>query len=111
MSDGESLARPGMKDAWLGNPVVCQSRDLLPSHGASLTSSPQRASPELYDVRAERGERPTVGRDGVLVEVAVDDLTQPFALYRYRLVHAPLQLLFDCSQLRSHTVASAFPFK
>jgi hypothetical protein len=46
--------------------------------------------PEFGDEEAERGQRPTLGRLGVVVVVAVVDLSQPFFLDRYRLVLALL---------------------
>src|SRR5260370_4891294 len=65
----------------------------------------QRPLPELGDEEAERDQRPTVGRHGEVVEVALDDLPQPFSLDWYWLVPAPSQLLFDGLQLRPHAVA------
>jgi hypothetical protein len=67
--------------------------------------------PEFSDKVAERVERATVCRHGVVVEVAADDLPWPFPLYGYRLVHAPSHLLFDRSQLRPHAVAPGLPFE
>jgi hypothetical protein len=58
----------------------------------------------------EHAQCPTVGRHCVVVEVAVDDVPQPFPLCGDRLVHAPPHLLFDRLELRSHAVRSGFPF-
>jgi hypothetical protein len=72
-----------------------------------LAASPQRSLPEFGDEEAERGQRPTVGRHGVVVEVALDDLSQPFPLDRDRLMLSPTQLLLDaCSfaRMRSRRV-------
>src|SRR5258707_13736569 len=52
----------------------------------------------------------SVGRHGVVVEVALDDLSQPFPLDRDRLVHPPTQFLFDRLQLRPHAVGPGLPF-
>ena len=78
--DGEPPFRPGMKDSRFGKPVVCQLREPLPGHAVLLAASPQRALPEFSDRVAERMERATVRRHGVIVEVAADDLLQPFPL-------------------------------
>jgi hypothetical protein len=74
-----------VKDARFGQPVVGQPRDPLPGHAVFLTAPPKRSLPEFGDEESECGQRPTVGRHGVIVEVAFDDLPQPFALDRDRL--------------------------
>ena len=51
----------------------------------------------------------TVGRHCVVVEVAGNDLPQPFPLLRDRLMHAPSQLLLDLPKLRPHAVAPGLP--
>ena len=51
----------------------------------------------------------SVGRHCVVVEVAVDDVPQPFPLNGDRLVHAPPHLLFDHLELRSHAVRPGLP--
>jgi hypothetical protein len=76
-----------------------------------LAASPQRALPEFSDRVTERVERAAVRRHGVVIEVAADDLPQPFALYGYRLMHAPPHLLFDRSQLRLLAVAPSLPLE
>jgi hypothetical protein len=48
----------------------------------------EHTSPEHGDTVTERAECATVGRHRVEVEVAFDDLPQPFSLYGYRLVHS-----------------------
>src|SRR5262249_1595066 len=53
---------------------------------------------------------PSVGRHGVIGEVAGDDAREPSPLLRDRLVHASLQVLLDLSKLRPHAVPSALPF-
>src|SRR3979411_171154 len=85
-----------MKDTGFGEPVVGQPRDTFPGCAVFLAASPQRSLPEFGDEEAERGQRPTVGRHGMIVEVALDDLSQPFPLDRDRLVPALPQPLPDC---------------
>src|SRR5260370_19620370 len=48
-------------------------------------------------------------RHGVIVEVAAHDLSQPFALRRYRLVHALSKRLLDFLELGPHAVGPALP--
>src|SRR5436305_11563767 len=52
----------------------------------------------------------SIGWHCVVVEVAVDDVPQPFPLSGDRLVHAPPHFLFDHLELRSHAVPSGLPF-
>ena len=52
----------------------------------------------------------SIGWHCVVVEVAVDDVPQPFPLCGDRLVHAPPHFLFDHLELRSHAVPSGLPF-
>src|ERR1700730_16269482 len=52
----------------------------------------------------------SIGWHGVVVEVAVDDVPQPFPLSGDRLMHAPPHFLFDLLELRSHAVPSGLPF-
>jgi hypothetical protein len=66
------------------------------------------APPEQCDTVTEHAECTTVGRHGVEVEVAFDDLPQPFSLHGYRLVHPLSQLLFNGFQLRPHAVLPGF---
>jgi len=76
--DGEALLRPGVKDFRFGQPVVGQPRDPLPGRVVLLAAPPERLPPGLGDEEAEGAERATVGRHGVVVEEAVDDLPQPW---------------------------------
>src|SRR5215470_12042626 len=59
--------------------------------------------PEYFEYTA-------VGRYCEVVEVAADDLSQPFPLIGDRLVHAPAQLPLDLPQLRSHAIPPGVPF-
>src|SRR5947199_8278163 len=52
----------------------------------------------------------SIGWHCVVVEVAVDDVPQPFPLCGDRLVHAPPHFLFDHRELRAHAVPSGPPF-
>ena len=61
-------------------------------------------------MEAKRGQRSTVCRHRVIVEVAGDDLLQPLSLFWNRLVHTPPQFLFDGLQLDPHAIPSGLPF-
>src|SRR5258705_3734084 len=109
--NGEAYFRPWMEGIRFREPIFGQLRNLLPSRAVFLTASPERSLPEFGDEEAECSQRPTVGRHGVIVEVALDDLSQPFPLDRDRLVPALPQLLLDGLQLRPHPVSPGFPLE
>src|SRR6476620_4340554 len=58
----------------------------------------------------EHVQCPRIGRHCVIVEVAANDVPQPFSLKWDRLVHAPPHLRFDHLELRMHAVSPGFPF-
>src|SRR5258708_7402467 len=99
-----------MKDVRFGEPIICQPPDPVPACAIFLAASPERASPEVDDVGPEGGERAIVGRYGVVIEVAFDDLPQPFSLDGNRLVHTLPQFLLDGLHLRPQEVAAGLPF-
>src|ERR1700738_4096960 len=59
----------------------------------------------------EHVQCPRIGRHCVIVEVAANDVPQPFSLKWDRLVHAPPHLRFDHLELCPHAVAPGFPLK
>ena len=77
--DGESHARPGMKDLRFWEKRVGDLRHPLPDHPRPLATPAQLPMPEDNDVVAKRGQRQAVGRHGVIGEIAADDLCQPFS--------------------------------
>ena len=99
-----------MKDDRFRKPVVRQLRHPCPRDPILLAATPQRAPPEVGDMVPEHVQCPSIGRHGVVVEVAADDMPQPFPLVGDRLVHAPPHLLFDHLELRPHAVAPGLPF-
>ena len=103
--DGETIARPGVKDGRFREPGVHELRHPVPRHPILLATTPQRTPPEVGDMVPEHMQRLTVGGHCVVVEVAVDDVPQPFPL-----VHAPPHLLFEHLELRSHAVRPGLPF-
>jgi hypothetical protein len=80
------------------------NRVMLFHHAVFLVTSPERSVAKFSDEETECDQRPTVGRYGVVVEVAFDDLSQPFPLDRDRLPVLP-QFLFDDLQLCPHAIA------
>src|SRR5262249_2872693 len=108
--DGEAIARPRMEDARFREPVVRQLRHPCPRKPSLLAATPQRAPPEVSDMVSEDVQCPGVGRHGVVVEVAADDLSQPLPLFGDRLVHAFPHPLFNHLELRSHAVPPGLPF-
>ena len=78
-----------MKDAWFGEPVVSEFLYPFPRKAVLLTAAPQRAQPEALDVVEKRTQGPTIGRYGMVAKIAFDNLRQPSALFRDRLMHAP----------------------
>src|SRR4030088_3309073 len=83
-----------MKGIRFREPIFGQLRDLLPRRAVFLTASPERSLPKFGDEEAECSQRLIVGRHGMVVEVALDDLSQPFPLDRDRLGAALPQTLF-----------------
>src|SRR5215471_15437537 len=100
-----------MKDARRGKPVIDQLRHALPCESVSLAAPPKRSSPEVGHATSERRERPAVGWDRIVDEVAGHYLAQPLSLFGYRLVHSTLQLCLDVLQLTPHAVAPGLPLK
>src|SRR3954451_231179 len=107
--DGETLARPGVKDLGSGEIVVGQLLDPLPGRVVLLAAVPKRAPPEVGDLVPEGRECPDVGGHRMVGEVAGDDLFQPFPLLGDRLVHPPPQLPLDLLELRRPAVPAGFP--
>src|SRR5262245_15925031 len=59
----------------------------------------------------ESAECLEICRHGMVAIVAPNDLRQPEALVRDRLVHPPSHLLLDLREFGPHSVAPGFPFK
>jgi hypothetical protein len=100
-----------MKDARRRKPVIDQLRHAFPCESISLAAPPKRSSPEIGHVMSECRERPAIGWDRIVGEVASHYLAQPLSLFGYRLVHSTLQLYLDVLQLTPHAVASGLSLK
>jgi hypothetical protein len=107
--DGEALLRPGMKDARLGEPVGGQLLQPIPRDAAPLAASSQRAAPESDHMVPEASQRPIVGRDRVVGEVATHDPLQPCPLLGDRLMPTPSQPLLDLLEPCLHAVTPGLP--
>ena|SRR6516165_10661757 len=97
-----------MKDAGLGNKIVCQLFDPAPGDPILLAASLQRAPPKVGDVVPERLECPTICRDRMVFKEAGYDLPQPFSLFGEWLVPTSSHFLLNFLELRSHAVAAGF---
>jgi len=83
----------------------------VPCETIPLTAPPKRLPPEIGHMVQERRERPAVGRDRIIVEVASHDLAQPSSLEANRLMHPSPQLPLDVLKLGPHAVTPGFPLK
>jgi hypothetical protein len=99
-----------MKDTRFGKPVVDQPLHPFPVELRPLAASDKHPMPAFGDLGPECHEGPKVGRHRVVVEVATDDMPQPFPLCGDRLVHTPPHLLFDHLKLCPHAVPPGLPF-
>ena len=66
-----------------GNEAVCESAHVVPDDGSAcgLASAEQAASPCVDCETAESAEGDAVGRDGVIIEPATYDASQPGSLF------------------------------
>jgi hypothetical protein len=97
-----------MKDAGLGNKIVCQLFDPAPGDPIFLAALSQRSPPKVGDAVPEGLDCPTVCRDRMVFKEAGYDLPQPFPLFGDRLVPASSHFLLDFLELSSHAVAAGF---
>ena len=95
-----------MKDPRFGEPVIRQLLCPPPREAILLATPPKRAHPKALDVVAEHTKDRSICRDGMVGKIAVDDLPQPLALFRDRLVPASSQLLLDVFELGPQSIAT-----
>jgi hypothetical protein len=84
-----------MKNAWLWNPAVQQRVEPLPVRSAALTAATDYERPQLTQPMTKHRQPIQVARDGVVLEIAHDDLFQSFADQRNRFVHPTTKFGFD----------------
>src|SRR6516225_1866460 len=93
--NGKAIARPGMENDRFREKVVRLLRHPFPRDPILLAASPQRAPPEVGHMMPEHAECASIGRHCVIVEVATEDLPQPFPLLGDQPVHASSQRFLD----------------
>ena len=99
-----------MGDTRSRQPFVSNLYHLIPSEPASsLAAPPEHAQPTLYNPISEPRECANVSRHRMVIEVASDDVPQPFPECRYGLVHMPTQFLLNHPKLRQHSIPPGFP--
>jgi hypothetical protein len=86
-------------------PSFGKSKAASPIEAALLTTPPERYPPEAKHPVPENTETIKIPRDGVVVEIALQDRPEPFAGLWHEIVHTLTKLLFDFLQLLPHTLA------
>ena len=97
-----------MKDAGLGNKIICELFDPVPGDPILLAASLERTPPKVGDMVPEPDECSTVCRHCVVFKEAGYDLPQPSPLFGDRLMPTPSHVLLDFLELRPHAVAAGF---
>src|SRR4051794_1673917 len=100
-----------MTDARWWKPVADQLRHTVPRERVLLAAPPERTPPEVAHPMPERRERPAIGGHRIIGEVASDDLPQPRALDRDRLMHAPPKLLLHLLELGTSPIGPGNPLE
>jgi hypothetical protein len=95
-----------VKNTDLREKVIGQLLDPVPRYPILLTSSSERAAPEVGDGVTECLECATVRRHCMIRKEAGHDLPQPLPLFGDWLMPSPSHLLFDFLKFRSHAVAT-----
>jgi hypothetical protein len=97
-----------MKNAGLGNKVICQLFDPVPRDPSLLAASLERPPPQVGDTVPEPDECSTVCRHCVIFKEAGYDLPQPFPLFGEGLMPTSSHFLLDFLELRPNAVATGF---
>ena len=85
-------------------PSICKSNAASPRELALLTTPLESFPPEAQYAIPEQAKTVQVSRYRVVVEVALQNRPEPFSGLRYRIMHAPTQLLLDFLQLPPHAL-------
>ena len=88
MNGVEPLAWKGMEHALNRNPALGKWSEPVPGHAALLTATPKREPPVARDLFSELSHAASVTRNRVVVEVALDDRSEPPAGLLNRIVLA-----------------------
>src|SRR2546421_9438817 len=110
MCDGEAHIGPRVSNTRLREPSVSDLLHTVPRDVSPIAAATESPPPAPDDFVAERPQCVNVGRHCMIVEVAANDVAQPFTHNCDRLVHAPSEFLLDRLELRLHAVAPGFPF-
>jgi hypothetical protein len=86
MNSVEPLAWKGMEYALNRNPALSKRAESIPSHLALLTTAPKRQPPVPRNLFAKLSHAASVARNRVVVEVALDDRSEPLASLLNRIV-------------------------
>src|SRR5215218_1163186 len=111
VSDGETFARPGVKEVRSGEPGIGQLRHPRPCEPVFLAAPAQRAPPQVGHMVAEGHEGTAVRWHRMISKVAADHLPQPAPLDGDRLMHTPPQRVLDPPQGRPHAVGTTLPLE
>src|SRR5947209_6585138 len=99
-----------MADARSWQPSVGYRDHPSPVDLTVLAAATEHPFPAADDLVSEPHECTIVRRHRVVVEIAVDDISQPFPLVGDQPVHAPRKLRLDRLQLRFHAVPAGPSF-
>jgi hypothetical protein len=109
MNGVETLASKRMEHALNRNPALGKRSKPIPGHAALLTATPKRQPPTPRNLFAELSHAASVTRNRVVVEVSLNDRSEPLASLLNRIVLAGEELLLDLPQLCSHPFARRLP--
>src|SRR6266478_9965056 len=109
MNGVEPFAWKGMEHALNRNPALGKWSEPVPGHAAFLTATPKGEPPVARDLFAELSHAAPVTRNRVVVEVALDDRSEPLASLLNRIVLAGEEELLNLPQLCSHPLARRLP--
>jgi hypothetical protein len=94
-----------MEHSRLRKPSLAQRKRAGPGKSMLLAPAAKCAPPQSQQSIPEHREAFEVSWHRIVVEVALHDRFEPFASLGHGIVHAPVELLLDLSQLRSHALA------
>ena len=95
-----------MKGSRFRQPGVSELANPLPRRVIPLASPPERAPPEFHYAVTEGAHLPFIRWNGMIGEIASDDLAQPSPLLGDWLMHPPPELFLNLLEFRPHAVAS-----
>ena len=77
-----------MEDCWQRKPLLNQSSHALPVHPALLAAMEQHPPPAFAYFEPKALETDEIARNGMIVEVALNNTPQPLPDFRQRPMHA-----------------------